>query len=141
MTNSDTVIRLAKFLSDPAAASLVLAGLSVTTSDHAESCFSIGKPKSTSGNSIPNYETWLIRSDVHTQWGGICFDAPILNLHLSSESFIVEHLVVLLRGTNELIDNPGSFRESFNTLSDAIDFIFRFYFRDHKLFSRLTIAL
>ena len=141
MPDTDPATKLAMFLADPIAASLVLAGLSVTPSEHEKSCFAIGKPKSTAGNSIPDYESWLIGCNEHVEWGGICFDAPILNLRLSSDSFVVEHLVVYVDGTGNLIDNPGSFRESFNTLSDAIDIIFRFYFRDTKLFERLTVDL
>lgn len=141
MTDTDSSIRLAAFLSHPVAASLVLAGLSVTPSDHEESCFAIGKPKSTSGNSITDYEIWVAACRDHGKWGGICFDAPVLDLRITSESFVVEHLVLYVGGTRKLMDNPGSFRESFHTLSDAIDFIFRFYFRDSKLFKRLTVGL
>lgn len=106
MTHTHAATRIAILLSDRVAASLVLAGLSVTPSDHDGPCFSIGKPKSTAGNSITDYETWLIGCDEHAKWGGICFDAPILDLRLSSDSFVVEHLVVYVGGTNESIDNP-----------------------------------
>jgi len=129
--------RLARFLSDPCAASLVLAGLVVIPSDRAEN-FTIAKPKSTTGNSLQEYETWVIGCNDHVEWGGICLDAPPLTLRECVDGFIVEHLVVCLGGAADLLSNPGSFRESFQTLDSAVDFIMRFFFRDPDLFLKLT---
>ena len=131
--------RLAHFLSDPCAASLVLAGLVVKPSDDAGD-FTVAKPKSTTGNSLLEYETWIIGCDDHVEWGGVCLDAPALTLRECDGGFIVEHLVVYVGGTADLLSNPGSFRETFPTLDAAVDFIMRFYFRDSDLFSRLTVA-
>lgn len=130
---------LAKFLAFPDAARLVLAGLSVLPHSQTPVTFTVGKPKSTSGHCIADYEVWQCASADSTCWGGICCDAPILELSNCDTQWHVEHRILYLGGNgSEVTNGPRGFRRSYDTLAEAVEFILRFHFRDKKLFDELT---
>lgn len=138
-SDSEAAETLSKLLGSAEGARLILAGLSVLPPGDSSRYFSVGKPKSTSGHFLAGYEVWQCACADQEKWGGICFDSPILEFYKDGEQWVVGHKVIYVAGSEGTL--PREFRERFDSLADAVEFILRFFFRDSQLYLRLTALL